>query len=71
MSIRLCNRVIVRKRSKSKCHHHVKVPQTFCKAQAWGVLLPTPCGRHLTKMRQKLVSGHSLKMIIVGEVRKC
>ena len=55
--------------SKSKCHHHVKEPRTFCKARAWGVLL-TPCGRCLTKMRQKLISRHSLKTIIAKVVRK-
>ena len=69
MSIRLSDRVIVRLRSKSKCQHHVKEPRTFCKARAWGVLLTTLYGRCLTKVRQKLVSGHSPKMLIIGVVR--
>ena len=36
------NRVIVRQRMKNECHHHVKEPQTFCKARAWSVLMITP-----------------------------
>ena len=64
MSTRLSDRFIVRQWSKSKCHHHVKIPWTFCKVRAWGVLLPTLYGRCLIKVRQKLVSGHSLKMLI-------
>ena len=63
MSTRLCDRIIVRQRSKSKCHHHIKESQTFCKSRALGVLLPTPYGRCLTKVRQKLVS------VIVGVVK--
>ena len=43
-STRLCDRVIVRQWNKSKCHHHIKESRTFCKAQAWGVFLPTPYG---------------------------
>ena len=40
-STRLSNRVIVRQKMKKKCHHHVKEPRTFCKAQAMGVLTVT------------------------------
>ena len=47
----LSDRVIVRQWSKSKCQHHVKESRTFCKARAWGVLLPTLYGRCLTKVR--------------------
>ena len=68
-SMRLSNRVIMSQRSKSKCHHHVKEPRAFGKAQAWGVLLTTPCGRCLTKTRQKLVSGHSPKTFTTGVVK--
>ena len=68
-STRLYDRIIVRQWSKSKCHHHVKEPRTFCKARASGVLLPTPYGRCLTKVRQKLVSGHSPKTLTIGVVR--
>ena len=63
MSMRLYDRVIVRQWSKSNCHHHIKEFRTFCKARAWGVLLPTLYGTCLTKVRQKLVFGHSLKML--------
>ena len=37
MSMRLSDRVIVRQRCKNECHHHVKEPQAFGKARAWGV----------------------------------
>ena len=70
-SRRLCNRVIVRQWSKNKSHHHVKESRTFCKARVCGVLLPTPCGRCLTKMRQKLVSRHSPKTITARVVKIC
>ena len=33
-STRLGNGVIVRQKMENKCHHHVKEPQTFCKARA-------------------------------------
>ena len=36
-STRLSDGVIVKQRSKSKCHHHVKEPKAFGKARAWGV----------------------------------
>ena len=49
--MRLGDRVIVRQWSKNKCHHYVKKFQTFCKAQAWGVLLPTPYGGCLIEAR--------------------
>ena len=68
-SARLSDRVIVRQWSKSECHHHVKESQTFCKARAWGVLFPTPYGRHLTKVRQKLISRHSLKTLTTRVIR--
>ena len=50
-STRHGDKVIVRQWSKNKCYHHVKESQTFCKARAWGVLLPTQYGRCLTKVR--------------------
>ena len=40
-STRLSNGVTVRQGIKNKCHHHVKEPQTFCKACARGVLTVT------------------------------
>ena len=49
--------------------NHIKESQTFWKARAWGVLLPTPYGRCLTKLRQKLIFGHSPKTLTVGVVR--
>ena len=69
MSMRLSNGVIVRQWSKSKCHHHVKEPQAFGKARAWGVQLTTPCGRSLTKVREKLISRCCLKTLIARVVR--
>ena len=66
-SMRLSDRVIVRQWSKSKCHHHVKESRAFGKAWAWDVLLLY--GRCLTKVRQKLVSRHSPKMLTTGVVR--
>ena len=68
-SARLSDRVIVRQWSKSECHHHVKESQTICKARAWGVLFPTPYGRRLTKVRQKLISRHSLKTLTTRVIR--
>ena len=68
-STRLNDRVIVRQRSKSECHHHVKESQTFCIARAWGILLPTPYGRCLIEVRQKLICGYSLKTLITGVIR--
>jgi len=68
-STRLSDRVIVRQRSKSKCHHHVKEPRAFGKARSWGVLLTTPCGRSLTKVREKLISGCNPKMLTSRVVR--
>ena len=69
MSTRLYDGVIVRQWSKNKCHHHIKDSRTFCKAQAWGVLLPTSYGMCLTEVRQKLVPGHSPKTITAEVVR--
>ena len=68
-STRLCDRVIVRQWSKSKCHHHIKESWTFCKARAWGVLLPTPYGKQLTEVRQKLFSGHGSKTLTTEVIR--
>ena len=36
-STRLSDGVIVRQRSESECHHHVKESWAFGKARAWGV----------------------------------
>ena len=52
-SMRLSDGVITRQKSESECHHHVKESRAFGKA------LTTPY-RTLTKVRDKLVSGHSL-----------
>ena len=37
MSTRLSDGVIVRQRSESECHHHVKEPWVIGKARAWDV----------------------------------
>ena len=37
-STRFCDGVIVRQWMENECDHHVKESQTFCKAQAKGVL---------------------------------
>ena len=68
-SMRLSDRVIVKQRSKSKYHHHVKEPWAFSKARAWGVLFTATYGRCLTKVRQKLVFGHILKPLTAGVVK--
>ena len=57
-STRLSNRVIVGQGMKNECHHHIKEPQTFCKARAWGVLALTPRGGCLIEERQEFVFGH-------------
>ena len=36
-STRVSNGVIVRQRSESECHHHVKESRAFGKARAWSV----------------------------------
>ena len=68
-STRLSDGVVVRQWCKSKCHHHIKEPRTFCKARAWGVQLTTPQRRSLTKVRDEFVSRHSLETIITRVVR--
>ena len=68
---RLSDGVIVRQWCESECHYHVKESRAFCKTRAWSVQLTTPYGKNLTKVRDKLVSGHSLQMIIVRVVRIC
>ena len=68
MSTRLSDRVIVKQWSESECLHKVKQSRTFYKAQAWGVLLPTPYGRCLTEVRQILVSRHNPKMLTIGVI---
>ena len=69
MSTRLSNGVIVRQRSESECHHHVKEPWVIGKARAWDVQLTTPYERSLTRVREKLISRHYPKMLIAKVVR--
>ena len=68
-STRLSDRVIVRQWSKSKCHHHVKEPQTFCKARAWVFCLPPHMEGVSQKWDKKLVSGQSPKMLTTKVVK--
>ena len=35
LSMRLCDRVIVRKRVQNESHHHVHESRTFSKGQTW------------------------------------
>ena len=69
-SMRLCDRVIVRKRVKNKCHNHFQKPRAFCKAQIVSELTLTPIRKALTESRFKLIFGHSPQMLTTRVVRK-
>ena len=58
-STRFCDRVIVKKRVKNKCHNHVQKLRAFCKAQKVGDLTLTPLKRALTKSKFELIFGHN------------
>ena len=58
-STRLCDRVIVRKREKNKCHDYVQKPRAFSKSRTVSELTLTPVRRALTKSRFELIFGHS------------
>ena len=58
-SMRLCDRVIVRKMVQNKSHHHVHESKTFSKGRTWCKLTITPSRRALSERRNHLVFGHS------------
>ena len=70
LSMRLCNRVIIKERIEYKGHHHVQKLQAFCKGQTVTELALTPLGRTLTKSGFELILGHSPLTLITRVVRE-
>ena len=70
LSTRLCDRVIVRKKVKNKCHDHVQKLRAFCKAQTISELMLTPLRRVLIESRFKFIFGHSPQTLTTRVVRK-
>ena len=69
-STRLCDRVIMRKRVKNKCHDHVQKLKAFCKARIVSELTLTQLRRALTKSRFELIFGHSPQTLTTRIVKK-
>ena len=68
-SMRLYDRVIVRKRVQNKSHHHIHESRTFSKGRTWSKLKIAPIRGMLTKSRNKLVFEHSPQMLTTWVVR--
>ena len=68
-SMRLCDRVIVRKWVQNKSYHHVYESRTFSEGLTWCKLTITPIRRALAESRDHPVFGHSPQMLISGVVR--
>ena len=69
-SMRLCDRVIVRKMVQNKSHHHVHESRTFSKGRTWCKLTITPSRTALAERRNHLVFGHSPQTLTTKVVRK-
>ena len=68
-SMRLYDRVIVRKRVQNKSHHHIHESRTFSKGRTWCKLTIAPISETLAESRNHLVFGHSPQMLTTGVVR--
>ena len=68
-SMRLYDRVVVRKWVKNKSHHHVHESRTFSKRPTWCELTITPIYRTLTESGNHLVFGHNPQTLTTGVVR--
>ena len=59
LSMRLCDRVVVREWVQNKSHHHVYEFRTFSKGLTLCTLTINLIKRALAKSRDQLVFGHS------------
>ena len=68
--MRLCDRVIVRKTMKNKCHDHVQKPRAFSKGRIVTKLTLIPVKKALTESRLELIFGHCPQMLTTRVVKK-
>ena len=68
--MRLCDRVIVRKTMKNKCHDHVQKLRAFSKGRIVTELTLIPVKRALTESRLELIFGHCPQMLTTRVVKK-
>ena len=68
-SMRLYDRVVVRKWVKNKSHHHVHEFRTFSKRPTWCELTITPIYRTLTESGNHLVFGNNPQTLITRVVK--
>ena len=69
-STRLCDRVIVRKTIKNKCHDYVKKPKAFSRGRIISELTLILVRRALTESMLELIFGHCPQTLTIRVVKK-